>query len=56
MRLKVTFKKKIVKKAENTHLAGEKQCGTHNKLTCQCTIGKLLKLYTKYVNFGLINL
>jgi len=45
-----------VKKAENTHLAGKKQCATHDKLTCQCTIGKLLKFYTKYVDFGLDSL
>jgi len=30
-------------------LARKKKCGTHDKLICQCTIGKLLKFYTKYV-------
>jgi len=44
------------KKAENAHLAGKKQCVSHDKLTCQCTIRKLLKFYTKYVNFGLVSL
>ena len=46
----------FVKKPENIHLAGKKLCGTHDKLTCQCSIGKLLKFYTKKVNFGLSSL
>ena len=52
MRLNVTFQNIFfVKKAENTHLAGKKQCAIHDNLTCQCTIGKPLKFCTKCVNF-----
>jgi len=34
-------------------LAGKNTCAPDDKLTCKCSIGKLLKFYTKYVNFGL---
>ena len=46
MRLKLTFQFFFSKKPKNIHLAGNSTCAPHDKLTCKCSIGKLLKFYT----------